>query len=132
VATRDERTGHLLPGRFIIVTSAVSLARELWRYGESDLSRRACELSPAEVADVGVRAAEMADAGEPERVWPAGPGFAKGALVLAVVEMLDGTARPPQRNRRLPEQRLPASLQLTEAERWEANKPVRAELDSRR
>ena len=79
MATRDERTGHLVPGKFTIVTSAASLARQLWRYGESELSRRALDLSPADVADVGIRAAEMADAGEPERLWSTGPGFAKGA-----------------------------------------------------
>lgn len=132
MATRDQRTGHLIPGKFTIVTSAASLARQLWRYGESELSRRALELSPADVADVGIRAAEMADASEPERLWSSGPGFAKGALMLAVIELLEDTARPPQRNRRLPEKQLPASLQFTEAERWEASKPVRAEVDSRR
>jgi hypothetical protein len=50
-----------------VVTSSLSLARELWRYGESELADRALRLSPGQVADIGHRA------GQPElRYTPTG------------------------------------------------------------
>lgn len=127
----DPKTGHLVPGKFIITTSALSLARELWRYGEAELAQRALELPPPEVADVGIRAAEMADARDPEQLWPSGPGFSKGALVLAVIELLEGAPRPPRLSRRRPEGQLPEELRASEEELWQTQAPVRAELDRR-
>jgi hypothetical protein len=61
-----------------------------------------------------------------KRLWPDGPRADK-ALLLAATERLEGKARPTQRTRRLPEGRLPAELQATEQERWEAANEVSME-----
>ena len=125
-------TGHLVPGRFVIVTNSVSLARQLWRYGEPELAERVADLAVEEVADLGIRAAALADAGEPERLWPAGPGFSNGAQVLASIERLEGVLRPPRRNRRRPEKSLPAKWQVPEDVLWTLTAAVGTEIDRRR
>ena len=39
-----------------VITSPLSLARQLWRYGEPDLAGRALMSNATEVADIGERA----------------------------------------------------------------------------
>jgi hypothetical protein len=109
-------------GEMRVVTSALSLARELHRFGEPILASQALALSPEDVAEVGRRIAAMHQSGEAERLWPEGPS-AK-AYLLASVELLEGAARPCSRTKRLPEKSLPKHLQAAEAERWAAAEPV--------
>lgn len=104
--------------RVHLVTSSLSIARELWRYGEPELAERALGLSPSDVRTVGDRAAALSLSGEALRIWPDGP---KGwALPMAAIEHLEGRARPCRRARRLPERSLPAHLQATLEERIDA------------
>lgn len=119
-------------GEFVITMPAVSYARELWRYGEQDLARRAAVMSPAECADVGVRAGELSATGEASRLWPGGPRGHTTAVLLAVVEHLEGCARPCARTRRAAESSLPAQWQLTEDQRWAALEPVVRAMEARR
>lgn len=111
----------------VIVTSALSLARQLWRYGEPALAERALGLSPEDVAKIGYRSGMLVLSGDADRVWPDGPQ--DKAAVLAVMERLEGAPRPPRRARRLPEKRLPPHLQATEAERWHATTEVADAVD---
>jgi len=105
-----------------VITSSLSLARELWRHGEPELARGALQLSPDQVADIGHRAGQLHISGEADRLWPDGP---KGKIVLlAVIEQLEGRARPCARNRRLPEKTLPEELQVTEGALWAAAEEV--------
>lgn len=129
----DEPSGRLEQvgmGQTQVITSALSLARELWRYGEPDLADQALRLSPEHVADIGLRTGQLLSPGEADRLWPSGPRGDK-ALLLAVIEQIEGRARPCARNRRLPEKTLPARLQATEEERWAAAQEV-AEVVTRR
>jgi hypothetical protein len=114
----------------VVVTSALSLARQLWRYGEPALAEQALALSPDEVATIGHRSGSLVLSGDADRLWPDGP--ADKAAVLAVTERLEGAPRRPRRARRLPEERLPAHLQATEAERWQATTEVAEAVDRRR
>jgi hypothetical protein len=109
-------------GTTTVVTSSLSLARELWRFGEPDLAARARRLSPLEVLEIGSRAGELIVARAGKASWPEGPRGSE--VVLAAIERLEGRPRPPRRRRRLPERQLPADLQATEKERWEAARPV--------
>jgi hypothetical protein len=108
------------------MTSSLSLARQLWRYGEAPLASRARKLKPKDLVELGERAGEIQLSGEGDRLWPDGPRTDK-ALLLAATELLEGKARPTQRIRRLPEGRLPAELQATEQERWDAASEVSME-----
>jgi hypothetical protein len=108
--------------QFVIVTSALSLARQLWRFGEPDLAERAFHLPPEDVANIGFRIAMLLESGDADRLWPDGPG--DKALILAVTEWLEGAPRRSSRMRRLPEKRLPVHLQATQAVRWEATNEV--------
>jgi len=56
-----------------VVTSALSLARELYRYGEPNLADRSLALSPDQVATIGSRMGEMHLHGDARRIWPDGP-----------------------------------------------------------
>lgn len=109
-------------GDMSVVTSALSLARELHWYGEPDLASQALALSPGDVAEVGRRIGALHQSGEAKCLWPDGPS-AK-AYLLTVVERLEGAARPCSRTRRLPEKSLPKYLQATEAQRWSAAEQV--------
>jgi hypothetical protein len=109
-----------------IFTSSLSLARQLWRYGEAPLASRARSLKPKDLIALAERAGEIQMSGEGDRLWPDGPRGDK-ALLLAATERLEGKARPTQRTRRLPEGRLPAELQATEQERWDAASEVSTE-----
>jgi hypothetical protein len=105
-------------GESRIITSKLSLARELWRYGEPELAERALQLSLTEVADVGLRMMEMMSSQAKKDLWPDGPNDA--VYLLAIIERLEGAARPAARRRRLPENKLPQHLQATERQLWEA------------
>ena len=109
-----------------IVTSSLSLARQLWRYGEPELAKKARTLRPAKMIQLGERAGEIQQSGASDRLWPDGPRGDK-ALLLAATELFEGSARPTQRTRRLPEKQLPAELQATEQERWDAANEVAME-----
>ena len=109
-----------------IVTSALSLARELWRYGEAPLAGRARKLKPKDLIELGERAGEIQASGEGDQLWPDGPRADK-ALLLAATELLEGKARPTQRTRRLPVGKLPAQLQATEQELYDAASEVSME-----
>jgi hypothetical protein len=115
-------------GTMQVITSSLSLARQLWRYGEPELADRALLLSPTEVADIGARAGVLHGA-QADALWPHGPG--DRALMLAAMEHLEGVARPCQRARRLPEKSLPGVLQASEDQRWAASLPVAAVVDAR-
>jgi hypothetical protein len=118
-------------GSFVITIPPVSIARELWRYGEPELAMRAAVLTPVEAADIGERAGSMHQRGEAERLWPNGPKGVTPAVLLAAIEYLEGRPRPCIRTRRLPEKDLPTQLRLSEAERWNALEPVSREMDRR-
>lgn len=111
-------------GRFVITMPQVSIARELWRFGEQVLARRALALTADEAADIGERAGALHHSGTAARVWPNGPSGVTPAVLLAAIEFLEGEMRPASRVRRLPEKGLPAEMRLTEEERWDAMKPV--------
>ncbi|HJT63712.1 MAG TPA: hypothetical protein VJ839_02965, partial [Candidatus Limnocylindria bacterium] len=61
-----------------------------------------------------------------DRLWPKGPRDDK-ALLLAATELLEGTARPTQRARRLPVGKLPPELHATDEELWDAANAVSME-----
>lgn len=108
------------------MTSPLSLARELWRYGEAPLADRARKLKPMDLIKLGERAGEIQRSGEGDQLWPDGPRDHR-ALLLAATELLEGTARPTERTRRLPEGRLPAELQATAQELRDAASEVSME-----
>lgn len=116
-------------GQMQVITSALSLARELWRHGEPALADQALRLSPDQVADIGRRAGQLFTSREADRLWPGGP--AGKVVLLAVIEQLEGHPRPCARNRRLPEKTLPTRLQATEDERLAAAQEV-AQVVTRR
>jgi hypothetical protein len=107
--------------RSTIIISAVSLATELWRYGEDDLWPRALLLSASEMVDIGERAAELLGTN----------GIALGSrpVLLAGIEYLEGDVRPASRNRSRPIREMPNELRSTEAERLAASNEVAKELD---
>jgi hypothetical protein len=109
-----------------IVTSALSLAQELWRYGEAPLADQARKLRPKELIELGERAGHIQQSGEGDQLWPDGPR-ADRALLLAATELLEGKARPTQRTRRRPVGKLPAELQATEQELYDAASEVSME-----
>jgi hypothetical protein len=115
--------------RAFLITSALSIARELWRYGEPELAERAMALTPDEVLDLGVRMMRMYGSGEGERLWPGGPK--DKAFVLAAIEKLEGAARPARRRIRRPESHLPREMQATPTERLQAATPVSDVLHAR-
>ena len=77
-----------------VVVERTSLAEDLWAYGEDELAIKALDLSPLEVARVGVLAGRLyTDPSEP------GMMLAK-ACALAAIEVLEGEHRPLKRKRR--------------------------------
>ena len=100
-----------------VITSPLSLARVLWWYGEDDLWPAARRLTPAAVAELAPRLAELRDAPDiVDLLWPGAP-LADGYLVLGALERLEGHPRPaPRRHRRGGP--MPDELDLGEDERW--------------
>ena len=109
-----------------ITTSSLSLAQELWRYGEAPLAGRVRKLKPKDMIELAERAGQIQSSGEGEALWPDGPAAAR-ALLLAATERLEGKARPMQRTRRLPAAKLPAELQASEQELSDAANEVAME-----
>jgi hypothetical protein len=100
-----------------VVTTPLSLARNLWRYGEDELVEAALALSAEQVADIGERAGElMSDRAAANAIWPGLPE--RGYILIAALEMLDGSSRRAKRSRRRAENAMPANLVAGEAERW--------------
>jgi hypothetical protein len=79
---------------FVITIPAVSIARELWRFGGAGLAIRASRLAPKEAADIGEGAGDLHRSGEASQIWPHGPRGVATAVMLAAVEHLEGAARP--------------------------------------
>lgn len=118
-------------GKFVITMPALSYARELWRFGERELAYRAAAMDARECADVGERAGQLSLSGEAPRLWPGGPSGHASAILLAVVEHLEGRARPCSRARRAPARSLPPEWQLSEEQRCAEIESVAGEMDSR-
>lgn len=117
--------------RTAISSPPISIARDLWRLGEPALAERARHLTPAEAADIGIRAAELYGSGEAARLWPDGPAGDVPAVLLAAVEHLEGDLRPCALTHRLPERDLPHLLHVDEEARLEAMLLVDEELGRR-
>lgn len=115
----------------VITISPVSLAEELWRFGEDDLARRALALSPSAAADIGERAGELGISGVDKIIWPSGPGTSARLYLLAAIEHLDGALRPCVRDRRRPVAALPAELAVTESAARSSYDLVNAEVQRR-
>jgi hypothetical protein len=112
-------------GRYVITIPPISIARQLWRFGEPDLASRAQHLSAQEAADIGERAGELVQSGQAQILWPDGPrDVSTRAVLLAAIEHIDGSPRPCSRARRLPARSLPAGLQANEDELWAASRDV--------
>lgn len=111
-------------GRFVITMPQLSIARELWRYGEPELANRAMALTADDAADIGERAGDLHHSGAAARIWPNGPNGVTPAVLLAAIEFLEGRMRPASRVRRLPERNLPVAMRLSEEDRWQAMQPV--------
>jgi len=100
-----------------VITSPLSLGRVLWWYGEDDLWPAALELSPATVADLAPRFAELLAKPESlQLLWPDAPTL-DAHLVLGSIEHLEGQARPAARRHRRGGP-MPDHLNLSEEERW--------------
>lgn len=98
-------------------TSALSLARLLWWYGEDDLWPRALQLQPSAVADLGPEFARLAsDRSAVERVWAKAPTDA--ALLLPTIQLLTGETRAAVRRRRRPTKDMPVALAIDMEGLW--------------
>lgn len=109
----------------------VSIARQLWRYGEPELAHRAMALTADDTADIGERAGDLHHSGTAARAWLNGPSGVTPAVLLAAIEFLEGEMRPASRVRRLPQKSLPAEMQLSEEEMWPAMEPVSRVMTAR-
>lgn len=93
-----------------VVTSAKSLARDLWAFGEDDLWPEALVLAPAAIAGLSAEFGRLRT--DPEavaRIWPDAPEEA--FLLIPVIERLEGRRRPAVRSRRRPRSAMPEILQ---------------------
>jgi hypothetical protein len=101
----------------LVRTSALSLARRLWCYGEDDLWPRALQLPPSVVADLASEFGRLAsDRAAVERIWPSAPRDAP--LLIPMIQYLEGRPRPAVRTRRRPTKAMPAILAVDEGDRW--------------
>ena len=92
-----------------VLTSAKSLARELWSYGEDDLWPQALVLDPATLAGMSAEFGRLrTDAEAVARIWPEAPDEAY--LLIPAIERLEGKRRPAARSRRRPRTTMPAIL----------------------
>jgi hypothetical protein len=89
----------------------------MWWYGEDALWPATLALSPAEVADLAPRFAELLS--EPERIellWRGAP-ISDAHLVLGTIEHFEGRTRPAVRRHRRGGP-MPNVLDLSEEDRW--------------
>lgn len=92
-----------------VVTSAKSLARDLWAFGEDDLWPEALVLAPESIAALSAEFGRLrTDPTAVARVWPEAPEEA--FLLIPVIELLAGRRRPAARSRRRPRSAMPAIL----------------------
>jgi hypothetical protein len=92
-----------------VLTSAKSLARELWSYGEDDLWPQALVLDPPTLANLSAEFGRLrTDAEAVARIWPEAPDEAY--LLIPAIERLEGRRRPAARSRRRPRTTMPAIL----------------------
>ncbi len=109
-------------GEMRFAVSPLSLARELYRYGEPALADRALALGDEAAVAIGKRIGDAGFRSQAHRIWPDGP--ADAVLLVAAVAYLEGVPRPCARTRRLPESALPEHLRATEGERYAAALPA--------
>jgi hypothetical protein len=89
----------------VVWTERTSLAEELWRYGEDELSKRVLLLPTRTMEAIGERADWHLAHGEAR---PSGDSMLiDKALALAAVEVLEGAERPLTRAKRRPQQDFP-------------------------
>lgn len=92
-----------------VVTSAKSLARELWAFGEDELWPQALVLAPDAIAGLSAEFGRLrTDPEAVHRIWSDAPDEA--FLLIPVIEMLDGRRRPAVRSRRRPRSAMPDIL----------------------
>lgn len=113
-----------------MVTSALSLGRELWRFGEVDLAEQARGLPPGDVRALGERAGQRVLSKAAEALWPGGPR--NSAVLLAAIERLEGPPPTVPADSKAARERPSASLAGHRAERWEAVAEVAQVMDERR
>jgi hypothetical protein len=99
-----------------VITSPLSLARLLWWYGEDDLWPRSLSLSPEAVARLSRRFAQVRRDTEGAEVWS--HARADACLLLPVIELLEGAARPAARRHRRPDEAMPQVLDVELEKRW--------------
>lgn len=98
-------------------TSALSLARLLWWYGEDELWPLALKMTPLEVADLADEFGRLTlDPSAVQAIWPGAPRDA--VLLLPVIRHLKGVDRPAARTRRRASKGMPTVLNRSEEERW--------------
>jgi hypothetical protein len=112
------------------ITSPLALGRTLWCHGEPDLAQQALGLDPEVVLDIGTRTGVLIESGEANTAWPDGPKYR--ALLLAVVERLEGSYRPCRLSMALPSSDLPPECRATEKALAKAADPVSRAADERR
>lgn len=92
-----------------VLTSAKSLARELWAFGEDELWPQALVMEPQVIAELSAEFGRLhSDPAAVHRIWPGAPD--EGFLLLPVIERLAGRRRPPVRSRRRPRSTMPDIL----------------------
>jgi hypothetical protein len=92
-----------------VMTSAKSLARGLWSFGEDELWPQAMVLGPEAVAGLAAEFGRLrTDPAAVQRIWPGAPDEA--FLLIPVIEHLEGRRRPAARSRRRPRSAMPAIL----------------------
>ncbi len=92
-----------------VLTSAKSLARDLWAFGEDDLWPQALVLAPDAIAGLSAEFGRLrTDPEAVRRIWPDAPEEA--FLLIPVIEKLEGLRRPAVRSRRRPRSGMPDIL----------------------
>jgi hypothetical protein len=102
-------------------TSQLTLARELWRFGEDDVWPTILTLNVAEMVDLNERASDI------YARQPVADMRLIQAHIWAAIERVHGVGRLPVRARRRAKSKMPADLLATEGELWDALRPVQSE-----
>jgi len=74
------------------------------------MAEQALEMTPDDLVAIGDRAGQLFSARIDGQVWPNGPRSSARPMIVAFIEALEGSRRPPARNRRLPARSLPVRL----------------------